>query len=114
MNGAARKTDAAGKYGILAVDNAEAAFTHLNRDNIVFLATRCFVQTSSDEPLTLVTQHLKAGELAGVNDIAAANNGTFDVYNLQGMRVATAIDAQQLGTLNAGIYIVGGRKVLVK
>ena len=115
MDGATRKTDAAGKYGILAVDNAEATFVHLDRDNIVFLATRCFIETSSAEPLTLVTRHLKAGELASINDIAASAAGQcLDVYNLQGMRVAANASADQLRSLNPGIYIIGGQKVLVK
>ncbi len=50
---------------------------------------------------------------SGVNNIAVEGNSTsFDVYNLQGIRVARNVE--NLNNLPAGIYIANGKKVVVK
>ncbi len=51
-------------------------------------------------------------ESSGVENIAADANATFDVYNLQGVRVARNVS--NLNNLPAGIYIANGKKVVVK
>jgi hypothetical protein len=51
-------------------------------------------------------------ETTGVENIAADANATFDVYNLQGVRVARNVS--NLNNLPAGIYIANGKKVVVK
>ena len=48
----------------------------------------------------------------GVKDNAAGVNGP--VYDLQGRRVADRLDDAARHRLPAGVYIVGGRKVVVK
>ena len=56
------------------------------------------------------------GETTGIDgmtdDAAGTKNGP--VYDLQGRRVADRFDAATRNTLPAGVYIVGGRKVVVK
>ena len=53
------------------------------------------------------------GETTGINGVT---NGRADgpVYDLQGRRVADRLDAAARHRLPAGVYIVGGRKVVVK
>lgn len=50
----------------------------------------------------------------GILGIAADDNAPVDVYNLQGMRVLTGVDASAAASLPAGVYIVGNRKVHVR
>ena len=56
------------------------------------------------------------GETTGIgsttNEATDGKNGP--VYDLQGRRVADRLDAATRNTLPAGVYIVGGRKVIVK
>lgn len=53
-----------------------------------------------------------SGESAVENVEAVADD--FTVYNLQGVRVAKGISAAQVNALPAGLYIVNGKKVMVK
>lgn len=41
-------------------------------------------------------------------------NDTFDVFNLQGVRVLRNADKEAVGTLAPGLYIMNGKKVIVK
>lgn len=53
----------------------------------------------------------------GVNDILGGENGeavSFEVYNLQGIRVLSNASADDVRNLPAGIYIVNGKKVAIK
>lgn len=111
MSGATVKTAGTDKYGILAINNSEATFTRVEGAN-EFYATRCFITTSAGN-YALRTRHLGANEAASINDIAAATD-IVDVYNLLGMRVASKIQAADVNNLAPNIYIVNGRKVLVK
>ena len=55
------------------------------------------------------------GETTGIDDItddAMGENGP--VYDLQGRRVADRLDDNARSQLPAGVYIVGGKKVIVK
>lgn len=54
---------------------------------------------------------------SGVNDILEGENGeavSFEVYNLQGIRVLRNASADDVRNLPAGIYIVNGKKVVIK
>lgn len=51
------------------------------------------------------------GNSLGIEDVIAEGAENGDVYNLQGVKVGTAA---QLRTLPAGLYISGGKKVVVK
>ncbi len=61
----------------------------------------------------MTPNHLGAGEVTSINEIAAASD-IVDVYNVLGMRVASNITAADVNNLTPGIYVVKGRKILVK
>ena len=113
MNGTARKTDGNNLYGILAINNVDANFTHIDNDKAFFYATRCFITVSGDQQFTLTPNHLTKGEVTSINNIAAPSD-IVDVYNVLGMRVAHNIKAGQVNDLAPNIYIVKGHKIIVK
>lgn len=51
---------------------------------------------------------------AGIDDVNADTFGHVDVYNLQGILVKRNISREDLKYLPTGIYIVAGKKILVK
>ena len=61
----------------------------------------------------MTPRHWAAGEVTSINDVAAAND-IIDVYNVLGVRVAHNIKAGDVNNLDPNIYIVKGRKILVK
>jgi len=113
MSGAALKTDGKGLYGILAVNNVDANFTYIDNDKAFFYATRCFISIPGEQEFTLTPQHWAEGEVTSINAIAAAND-IVDVYNVLGAQVARNIKASDVNNLEPNIYIVKGRKILVK
>lgn len=113
MAGVQAKTEGIGLYGILARDNAEVKFTKVDGTLNGFLATRCYIQLSSDTNVRLIAHHLAAGETTSINAITASGE-TVDVYNTNGVKVAAKIGATQVNSLQPGIYVVKGQKVLVK
>ena len=112
MSGAAMKTNGKGLYGILVVNNSDANFTHIDKDN-VFYATRCYISIPGDQQYTLTACHLAPGVATSITEIAAESD-IVDVYNVKGMRVARGIRAGEVNNLEPDIYIVNGQKVLVK
>lgn len=52
--------------------------------------------------------------LTSVQSPLNTKSATADVYNLQGSLVKKGISTSELNSLNKGIYIVGGRKVIIK
>ena len=113
MNGAARKTDGKGFYGILAVNNVDANFTAIDNDKAFFYATRCYISIPGEQHFTLKANHMGAGEVTSINTIATADE-MIDVYNVLGVRVANNIKASDVNNLEPNIYVVKGRKILVK
>ena len=113
MNGTARKTDGKDLYGILAINTVDANFTYIDNDKAFFYATRCFITISGDQQFKLTPNHLAKGEVTSINDIAAPSD-IVDVYNVLGMRVAHNIKAGEVNNLAPNIYVVKGRKILVK
>jgi hypothetical protein len=110
MRGARQQTTSEGKYGILARDNSEAAFVNVSDVAGGFLATRCYIETS-EQQLQLVTRH--SAETTAI-DAVVGQGERVDVYTVGGQRVATALDLSQIASLKAGVYVVKGRKVVVK
>ena len=51
---------------------------------------------------------------AGVEMTTADKNEVVRVYNLQGVKVMETMDASDVNNLGAGLYIVNGKKVLIK
>ena len=113
MHGAAIKTDGKGLYGILAINNSDANFTSIDNDKAFFYATRCYISIPGEQQFVLTPRHLGAGEVTSINEIVAPNE-IIDVYNVLGMRVAHDIKAGDVNNLAPGIYVVKGRKILVK
>ena len=72
----------------------------------------CPPQASGAKQLSVVLD----GETTGIGDVTneAADGKNGPVYDLQGRRVADRLDDATRNSLPAGIYIVGGRKVVVK
>lgn len=112
MQGAQTQVPSEGKYGILAKDNAEATFVNVNTVPGGFAATRCFITLSSGNDMPLVTRHL-GSEATAIESIAAKGEQV-DVYTVAGKLVATRINAGQVNSLPQGVYVVKGRKVVVK
>ncbi|WP_455086922.1 peptidase M26 [Prevotella denticola] len=83
-----------------------------NNPSVTVPAYRAYISYNSHEgakPLSIVFD----GETTG---IYGTTDGATDgaVYNLQGQRVADRLDAAARHQLPAGVYIVNGRKVVVK
>lgn len=101
-----------GLYGIWAKDNAEAAFVNVDTAINGFYATRCYVQLSNGNSTLLTTNHI-SDEVTNINAIAKTGE-LVDVYNISGVKVAGKIAASEVNNLQKGIYVVKGKKVLVK
>jgi hypothetical protein len=50
----------------------------------------------------------------GVSTITADANGEYKVYNMLGVKILTTTDASELTKLSKGIYIVNGKKLVIK
>lgn len=87
-----------------------------NNPSVTVPAYRAYISYNSHEgakPLSIVFD----GETTGIYGTTdGATDGAADgaVYNLQGQRVADRLDDATRHQLPAGVYIVGGRKVIVK
>jgi hypothetical protein len=58
------------------------------------------------------TTAIEITSTSGISDLTIEGNATFDVYNLQGIRVAHGVS--DFNNLPAGIYIANGKKVVVR
>ena len=72
----------------------------------------CPPQASGAKQLSVVLDGETTGIGSTMNEATDGKNGP--VYDLQGRRVADRLDAAARNSLPAGVYIVGGRKVVVK
>lgn len=79
--------------------------------------------STADDKLGFYTPNLEDGSLyytddhnvSGVESVFEDLNEVVDVYNLQGLKVRSAVRAGEAAAeLPAGLYIFGGKKVLVK
>ena len=114
MSCAKKQTDAKGLYGVLARDNAEAKFVNVDDIKNGFFATRCYIQVSSGNSTILTTNHLAAGEVATSITAIANESDVVDVYNISGIKVANRIKAAEVNNLQKGIYVIKGKKVMVR
>ena len=53
-------------------------------------------------------------DTTSVETVSGVNEGIFRVYNLQGVKVLETEDASAIQNLNTGIYIVNGKKMLIR
>ncbi|MCR5312365.1 MAG: hypothetical protein K6E54_01715 [Bacteroidaceae bacterium] len=108
-----KKTSSKGLYGILAKDNSEASFVNVDNIESGFLATRCYIQLSSGNTTELVINHIKAGDATNINSVVN-NSEKVNVYTVSGNLIATDITAEKINSLAKGIYVVKGKKIIVK
>lgn len=110
--GAKKQMQSGDLYGILARDNSEASFVNLNGMSSYFYATRCYISVTGGHP-TLTINHIAAGEPTSIGSVLR-NGEKADVYSINGTRVSSAASASQVEALPAGVYVVKGKKVVVK
>ena len=70
------------------------------------------VNTKTGEILNAAQNNING--VSGVNTIAPEEEGIIRVYNPQGMKVLETTNADEVQNLKKGIYIINGKKVLVK
>lgn len=113
FSAAKTKLAAKGLYGILARDNAEAAFVNVDDVNNGFYATRCYIELSSGNSQLLKANHIAEGDVTAIGSVVKANEHV-DVYNVSGAKVASKASISDINGLNKGIYVVKGKKIAVK
>lgn len=101
-----------GKYGVATVDDVQKVI--LGGKNATLKATRAYFTKTGELPAQVRINLFGEGG-NGTTDIdQMENNGvqSYDVYTLQGIQVLK--DASSLNGLQKGIYIVNGKKVVIK
>lgn len=111
--GAMKKTPGAGLYGIPAKSNEESVFVNVDNFDSGFHATRCYITLSTGNSTPLSSNHVADGEATSISSVMK-NGETVDVYNLSGQIVATKISSAEISRLQKGIYVIKGKKVLVR
>lgn len=101
-----------GKYGVTA-DADGYQYIRRGGKNASIKGTRAFFEYYGEDQGVQQMRIRIEGE-DGVTSIDGVETviGSFDIYNLQGIRVRTA--ATSLEGLTPGVYVVNGKKVLVK
>ncbi len=83
-------------------------------------ANTCYITVDKGSPAEY--KIVSASEFhAGIGDLrvedadsATADNAPKDVYNLQGQLIKSLATPDQIKALPAGLYIVGGKKILIR
>ena len=86
-----------------------------NNPSVTVPAYRAYISYNSHEgakPLSIVFDGETTGIYGTTNEATDGKNGP--VYDLQGRRMADRLDDATRHQLPAGVYIVGGRKIIVK
>ena len=113
MSGTPFRRDSQGVYGILARDNAEAAFVNVDDITTGFYATRCYIKLSGGNTALLTTNHIGADDgSTNVADLLTPGERV-TVYNISGVPVATDATISDLNRLQPGIYTIKGKKVTI-
>lgn len=103
-----------GKYGIATVDDVQKII--LGGTNSTLKATRAYFTKKGEQPAQVrINLFGMGGDGDGTTSIDQIVNGgaqTYDVYTLQGVQVLKG--AASLNGLQKGIYIVNGKKVVIK
>lgn len=108
-----KQTQSAGLYGILAKDNGEATFVNVNDATNGFYATRCYIELSNGNSQMLKTNHIGANDVTSIKQIVKGNEKV-DVYSIGGTKVASKVTSDAINALNPGVYVIKGKKILVK
>lgn len=66
--------------------------------------------------LSAIPQGISAKKIgsAGINNITSITTQTVDVYNLQGVLVKSNMPQNNINSLPAGLYIINGKKVIIR
>lgn len=54
------------------------------------------------------------GSLNGIETAISAKSDVFDIYNLQGVKLYQNASLSDVYNLPRGIYIIGGKKIMIK
>ena len=95
------KEDGKTKY-VLSADGSTAVFKKINATAATVAAGKAYLEFSGDVPAPMLSM---GGETTGINAIDNGQLTIDNVYDLQGRRVAQP---------TKGLYIVNGRKVIIK
>ena len=106
-----------GRYGIPAkqdVTPLESVLVRTEGDK-TFLPTRCgFVwEEQSPSATKLEIRHISKSEVTAILQVSA-EEGSVDVYDLNGKLVRSGVKGSQTKKLPRGVYVIGGEKVVVK
>ena len=99
----------AGKYGVATIDDVQKII--LGGANSTLKSTRAYFTKQGEQPAQ-VRINLYRDATTGIDQIANGGAQTYDVYTLQGVQVLKG--ANSLNGLQKGIYIVNGKKVVIK
>lgn len=103
-----------GKYGIATVDDVQKII--LGGTNSTLKATRAYFTKKGEQPAQVRINLFGMGGdgdgTTGIDQIVNGGAQTYDVYTLQGVQVLKG--AASLNGLQKGIYIVNGKKVVIK
>lgn len=103
-----------GKYGIATVDDVQKII--LGGANSTLKATRAYFTKKGEQPAQVRINLFGMGGdgdgTTGIDQIVNGGAQTYDVYTLQGVQVLKG--AASLNGLQKGIYIVNGKKVVIK
>ena len=120
-----------GAYTETTVGAGEGVYNYVLSSNTIYKigensatipAYRAYIQIAqpasgggeSDNPARALTFFIDNTEVTTIEGISAAENENSAVYNLQGQRIGNAQSRMHNSQLKPGLYIVNGKKVVVK
>lgn len=102
----------------LLTEDGDPMFTQMvvtiNGINAIGLTTPYSVTYDSEFPEEEYMKSPKKNQSAGINTSIAINNNLVDVYGIDGSLVKSNVELNAINSLGRGLYIVNGKKVLVK
>lgn len=101
-----------GKYGVATIDDVQKVI--LGGENSTLQATRAYFTKKGEMPAQVrINLYGEGGDgTTGIGQVENSGTPTYDVYTLQGVQVLKG--ASSLNGLQKGIYIVNGKKVVIK
>ena len=101
-----------GKYGVATINDVQKVI--LGGENSTLQATRAYFTKKGEMPAQVrINLYGEGGDgTTGIGQVENSGTPTYDVYTLQGVQVLKG--ASSLNGLQKGIYIVNGKKVVIK
>lgn len=91
-----------------------AAESLTDGDYALYIHEGAFTLDGSQTSPSISAEYVLDSKLSGVNGIGADFSGKVDVFTLDGRVVMRGADASKLSELGNGIYVVNGKKYIVK